>query len=74
MAKQRTERERRERALTERENKVQEEKIKQRGQLQFSKGMLRGGEEEILKALRVGRGGLLSQLEASDQSQVAKTI
>lgn len=52
------ERERRERALAERQRQVQEEKRRQRGALQFSKGVLRVGEAEIERAMRVGKDGL----------------
>ena len=60
--KRKEDRERREKALAEREKRVQEEKRRQHGALQYSKGMLREGEEEIQRALNVGRGGLKSQL------------
>lgn len=50
--------ERREHALAERQKQVQEEKRRQRGTLQFSKGVLREGEAEIERAMRVGKEGL----------------
>lgn len=56
-------RERREKALVEREKRVQEEKRRQRGALQYSKGMLREGEEEIERAMTVGKEGLRSYLD-----------
>jgi hypothetical protein len=57
------ERERRERALAERQKQVQEEKRRQRGALQFSKGVLREGEAEIERALLVGKKGLKGYME-----------
>ena len=68
LAKQKAERERRERALAEREKKVQEEKRRQRGALQHSKGMLRDGEEEIERAMKVGREGLMGHFETGRES------
>ncbi len=62
LARRKEERERREKALAERENKVQEERERQKGALQYSKGILREGEEEIGRAMRVGREGLKSHL------------
>jgi hypothetical protein len=56
-------RERRENALAEREKRVHEEKRRQQGALRYSKGMLREGEEEIERAMRVGKEGLKSYLE-----------
>lgn len=49
---------RREYALSERQKQVQEEKRRQRGALQFSKGVLREGEAEIERAMRVTKEGL----------------
>jgi len=67
-------RERRERALAEREKRVHEEKRRQQGALQYSKGMLREGEEEIERAMRVGKGGLKSYLGAGrDQGTAPST-
>lgn len=61
--KERQERERREKALSERQRHVQEEKRRQRGHLQASKGMLREGEEEVERAMRVGKEGLMGYIE-----------
>lgn len=58
--------ERRDRALAERQKQVQDEKRRQKGALQFSKGMLREGEEEIERALRVGKEGLRGYMEAEE--------
>ncbi|MCJ1400577.1 hypothetical protein MMC11_003783 [Xylographa trunciseda] len=65
LVKQRQDRERREKALAERERKVQDEKWKQRGALQHSKEMLREGQEEIERASGVGKDGLLSHMEVA---------
>lgn len=65
----RQERERRERALADRQAQVQEERRRQRGALQHSKGMLREGEEEVQRAMRVGKEGLLGYMEGVDSSQ-----
>ena len=58
------ERRRREYALKRRHIQVQEERKKQEGSLRHSKGMLRDGEQEIERAMRVGKDGLLSHMEA----------
>ena len=62
LAREKLDRERREKALAERERRVQEEKRRQEYALRQSKGMLREGEGEIERAMRVGREGLLSHL------------
>ena len=62
-AKARQQRERRELALKERERKVEEEKKRRIGKERASKGMLREGEEEVQRAMRIGRGGLLGQFQ-----------
>lgn len=69
LAKQKAERNRREIALAEREKKVQGEKKKQEYALQQSKGMLREGEEEIQRAMRVGREGLLSHMDVDKEPE-----
>lgn len=56
--KQQEERDRRERALAERQQKADEEKRKQRGALEQSKGRLREEEEIVQRAMRVDKGGL----------------
>ena len=61
-AEERQERERRQFALAERQRQVQEEKRRQNGALRYSKGMLREGEEEIQRAMRVGKEGLLGHM------------
>ena len=57
-----SERKRRERALAERQSQVQEEKKRQKGALQHSKGILREGEEEVERAMKVGKEGLLGHI------------
>lgn len=66
LSKQKLERELRERALAERQRQVQEEKRRQKGALQFSKGMLRDGEEELERAMRVGKEGLKAYIESEE--------
>ena len=61
-ATERHERQRREEALAERQRQVQEEKRRQNGALNHSKGMLREGEEEVQRAMRVGKEGLLGHM------------
>jgi hypothetical protein len=60
--KKRAERERRERALAERERRVREEKKRQERDLAYGKGRLREEEEEIQRAMKVGKEGLRGQL------------
>ncbi len=60
--KEKQERERREKALAERQKQVEDEKRRQRGALKQSKGMLREEEDEIQKAMRVGKEGLLGYI------------
>ena len=69
LVKQQAERERREKALAERERKVSDEKRRQGAALRFSKGMLREGEVEIEKAMKVRREGLLGHLEEKEEAE-----
>ena len=62
-AKAKADRVRRERALAERQSAVEDEKRKQQGALRQSKGKLREGEEEIERAMRIGRDGLRGYVE-----------
>lgn len=57
------EREKREKALAEREQRVQEDKRRQRGDLLRGKHLLREGEVEIEMAMKVGKEGLVSHME-----------
>lgn len=60
--KEKQEREGRERALVDRQKQVQDEKTRQQRALRFSRGMLREGEEEVQRAMRVGKEGLLGHM------------
>lgn len=71
--KKKQERERRERALAERQSRVEEEKRKQRGALQYSKGMLREGEQELERAKRVGKEGLLGYMEGHEMGEINRS-
>ncbi|CAO2647527.1 Nn.00g084490.m01.CDS01 [Neocucurbitaria sp. VM-36] len=62
-AKKWAERERREKALADRERRVREEKRKQERDLAYGKGRLREEEEEIERAMRVGKEGLKGHLK-----------
>ncbi|KAH3945164.1 hypothetical protein HBI56_057740 [Parastagonospora nodorum] len=61
-AKKWAERERREKALKDRERRVEEQKRKQERDLAYGKGRLREEEEEIERAMRVGKDGLKGHL------------
>jgi len=61
--KQKRERERREKALADRQAQVEDEKRRQKGALQYSKGMLREGEQELERARRVGKEGLMAYMQ-----------
>jgi hypothetical protein len=70
-ARQRKDRERREKALADREQRVEEERRKARGRLQYSRGMLREEEEELERAMKVGKTGLLGHYEGDKDMQEA---
>ncbi|KAK8152588.1 FF domain protein [Phyllosticta citrichinensis] len=57
------ERERREKALAERERRVQEEKRRQRRDLAYGRDRLREEEGELDRAMKVGKEGLRAQLQ-----------
>ena len=61
-SKERHERDRRQRALADRQKQVENEKRRQQGALRYSKGMLREGEEQVRQAMRVGKEGLLGHM------------
>lgn len=65
-AKERQERQRKQEALMERQRQVQDERRKQNGALRYSKGMLREGEEEVQRAMRIGKEGLLGHLAGEE--------
>ena len=62
-AKEKQERERRAKALAERQKQVEDEKRRQQGALKQSKGMLREEEDEVQKAMRIGKQGLLGYID-----------
>lgn len=64
--RRRVEREKREKALVDRERRVDEEKRRQRGDLLRGKHLLREGEAEIEEAMRVGKDGLRSYMEIDE--------
>ena len=66
LAKMKLARERREKALKDRERRVQEERRKREIALRISKSEARVAEEEINQAMKVGRKGLLSHYEEED--------
>lgn len=70
-AKQKAEKERRQRALDERERKVAEEKRRQDKSLRFGKSRLKEEEAEIERAMRIGKAGLRGHLilEASTEAE-----
>ena len=63
---ERKERERREQALAKRQWRVEEEKRKQKGDLYRSKGILREEEEEVQRAMRIGKEGLLRHMQPNE--------
>ena len=64
--KERAERDRREKALAERERRVAEEKRRQERQLAYGKGRMREEEEQLDRAMNVGKGGLRGHLMGMD--------
>jgi len=64
--KQRQDRERRQKALEDRENRVKEDKRRQERDLRAGKGRLREEEVEIERAMQVGKKGLRDQLLADE--------
>ena len=61
--RKRNEREKREKALANREKRVEEEKRRQRGDLIRGKHLLREGEAEIEEAMKVNKDGLRSYMD-----------
>ncbi|RJE19647.1 FF domain protein [Aspergillus sclerotialis] len=66
--KKRIDREKREKALAEREKKVQEEKRRQRGDLMRGKNLLKEGEAEIEEAMRVRKDGIRNYVEVENKA------
>ena len=69
MSKEKAERERRARALTERQKLVEENKTRQEGALRYGKGMLREGEDQLERAKQVNKQGLLGHFERDEDPQ-----
>ncbi|KAL2059790.1 hypothetical protein VTL71DRAFT_10174 [Oculimacula yallundae] len=67
MIKERRDRDRRQKALEDREQRVAEEKRRQKRNLEFGKGRLREEEEELLKAMNVTKKGLKDHLMELDE-------
>ncbi|KAG8532839.1 uncharacterized protein KY384_002717 [Bacidia gigantensis] len=65
-AKEKSNRERRELALAERQKRAQEEKRKQVGALHYGRGILREEEQQLERAMRVGKQGLLGHKQAQE--------
>lgn len=53
----------RRKALAERQMQVQKEKRRAREALEYSKGVMREGEQEVQRAMQVGREGLLAYMK-----------
>lgn len=68
LERKRRDREKRERALVEREKKVEEEKRRQRGDLMRGKNLLKDGEAEIAEAMKVRKDGLRSYMDVDETS------
>ncbi|KAF7529859.1 hypothetical protein PCG10_006190 [Penicillium crustosum] len=66
--RKRVEREKRERALADREKRVEDEKRRQRGDLLRGKHLLREGEAEIEQAMRVNKDGLMSYMDVDQEA------
>lgn len=64
-SREQKDRSKRNQALAERQRRVDEEKRSQRGALQYSRSIMREGEEEIQRAMKLGKDGLLSHMEKS---------
>jgi len=69
--KERIEKQRRQRALEDRERKVAEEKRRQQRNLEFGKGRLREEEAEIARAMTVTKKGLKDHLMEADNTEAA---
>lgn len=52
--------------MEEREQRVREEKRRQKGAMDYGRGVLKEGEMEIERALNIGRGGLRAQLRVDE--------
>ena len=66
-AKERQQRQHRQEALAERQRQVQEEKKRQSSALRYSRDTLREHEEEVQRAMKVGKEGLLGHMAAEKE-------
>lgn len=66
LARQKQDRERRE-ALAGRQMQVQRERRRAKEALEYSKDRMREGEQEVRRALKVGKVGLLGYMEKDEQ-------
>lgn len=69
--KARNERDRRQKALEDRERRVAEEKRKQRRNLEMGKSRLREEEAEVARAMNFTKKGLMGHLEEDDSAEKA---
>ena len=65
--RKRADRQKREKALAERERRVQQEKITRQSDLLRSKSLLKEGEAELEEAMKVGKEGLRSHILEADE-------
>lgn len=65
-SREKQDRERR-KALAERQMQVQKEKRRAREALEYSKGVMREGEQEVQRAMQVGRESLMAYMENDGQ-------
>ena len=61
--KEKQERERRQKAMAERQKQVENDKRRQRGALEYNKSILQEEENEVQKAMKVGKEGLLGYMQ-----------
>ena len=69
-AEKKRDRERREKALREREDRVQEAKLRQSRDLKYGRQRLREREEELERAMRVGKDGLRGHFAADKDEEM----
>ncbi|QQK42612.1 WW/Rsp5/WWP [Penicillium digitatum] len=72
--RKRVEREKREKALADREKRVEGEKRKQRGDLLRGKHLLREGEAEIEQAMRINKDGIMSYMDIDQTADEAQKL
>ena len=69
-AEKKRDRERREKALREREDRVQEAKLRQSRDLKYGRQRLHEREEELERAMRVGKDGLRGHFAADKDEEM----